>query len=438
MNPFFDLLVNALFVFSIIFIWIMLLYQFILTVGGFLFRRKLMQEKIELVNEDVLPTVSILIPARNEEIVIKKLIENIQDFKYPREKIEIICLNDGSKDRTGAILDRLAALDKRLKIIHIPEEKSGRGKGAVLNRGLLEAANDVIAVYDADNLPERDSLYKLCLNLISNKRLAAVTGKFRAYNKDQNFLTKLINMESIAFQWIIQAGRWFFLKISFLPGTNFVIWRSVLSEVGGWDDEALTEDTELTFRIYQKGYLIKFVPTATTWEQEPARLKTWVQQRTRWARGNIYIISTYGKELLRSKPNLASLELLNFLYLYYLFIFAILFSDILFILSLFKLVNIKVIGPYWILWSLAFLLFIIEILIALSFEKEDSFKSLALAFIAYLTYTKLWVFVVLRSFYQEYIQKKDRAWAKTERFDMNLLEVKPRNKKFALPLEEDL
>lgn len=425
MTSLLELLINAFFVFAIVFIWLMLLYQFILTIGGFLYRRKLEKTDCRDIDDDKLPSVSILIPARNEEKVIEKLIGSIQNFIYPEDKIEVIVINDGSQDRTEQIVSRLAQQDKRLKVITISPEKSGRGKGAALNRGLREASKDVLAVYDADNQPEKESLRMLCRELLSDERLAAVTGKFRAYNKDRNLLTRFINIECVAFQWIVQSGRWFFLKISFLSGTNFVIRKSILEEVGGWKDEALTEDSELTFRIYKKGYFIKFLPTALTWEQEPEKITTWIRQRTRWARGNIYIISTYAKLLFKSRPKLTSIELLNLLYLYYLFIFAILISDILFILSLFKLIQIRVLGPYPALWGLAFLLFVLEVFLAISFEKEDSLKSLWIIVLAYLIYTKLWVFIVLRSFHHEYIQKREKQWAKTERFEVRLSKVRP-------------
>jgi cellulose synthase/poly-beta-1,6-N-acetylglucosamine synthase-like glycosyltransferase len=197
-----------------------------------------------------------------------------------------------------------------------------------------------------------------------------------------------------------------------------------LKEIKGWDEQALTEDTELTFRIYAKGYMIKFLPTATTWEQEPERLSTWVRQRTRWSRGNNYILATYGKKIFKTRPNITSVELLNLFYLYYFFIFAILFSDIIFLLSLFGLVHIRVVGPYSILWGLAFLLYALEVLIALSYEREDSASNLFLAILAYFSYTKLWVFVVLKSLFQDYVRKSSRTWDKTERFD-----IEPENKK---------
>lgn len=412
------LLTDAIFVFSVIFIWLMIIYQFVLTIGGFRWRLKILKEEKIPVHKFELPTVSVLIPARNEEKVIGNILDKIRSLNYPQEKIEIIVINDGSTDRTKEVVEKTARIDARIKFIPIPPEESGKGKGAALNRGLKEASHEVIAVYDADNLPEEDSLIKLCKALLSDKRLAAATGKFRAYNKGKNLLTRLINLESIAFQWIIQAGRCLFFKISLLPGTNFVIWKSILQEVKGWNEEALTEDSELTFRIYEKGYLVKFIPASTTWEQEPEKLNTWIRQRTRWARGNNYILSRYGKHLFRPKLKPILIELLNFFYLYYFFIFAILFSDILFVLSFFKAVHIRVLGPYKELWALAFLLFLLEILIALSYEKEDSLISFGVSILAYLVYTKLWIFVVLRSLVEEYFIRKKRIWMKTERFDV--------------------
>jgi cellulose synthase/poly-beta-1,6-N-acetylglucosamine synthase-like glycosyltransferase len=418
MSIIFRIIINGFFVFSVVFIWLMLLYQFVLTIGGFLWKRKAIKEDSIEIDDNLLPSVSILIPAKNEEKVIASLLERIMEFDYPEEKLEVIVINDGSTDSTEKIISEIGAKDNRIHILNIPKEEGGKGKSAALNRALKEVSHEVIAIYDADNVPEKDSLRKLCKSLVSDKRLAAVTGKFRAYNKGRNFLTKMINIEGIAFQWIIQAGRWQFFNISAIPGTNFVIWKHVLDELNGWDVQALTEDSELTFRIYEKGYLIKFLPTATTWEQEPESLRVWIRQRTRWARGNNYIISKYRKKIFKSKPRMTLVELFYMLFLYYFFVFAILFSDILFILSLFGVVHIQVFGPYAELWGLAFLLYVLEVLIALSYEREDKFSSIYYILMAYLTYTKLWIVVVLRGFYQEYIRKGERTWAKTERFDV--------------------
>ncbi len=299
----------------------MLLYQFLLTLGGLFYWKK---EKMArpndqaLDNEERLPVVSILIPARNEALVIEGLLNGLAGQNYPSEKMEIIVINDGSTDMTA---DIVMSWQKRnnlnLKLINVSREESGRGKGAALNRGLSLCSGAVVAVYDADNLPEKDSLRKLVIELINHPRLAAVTGLFRAYNRHRNLLTRLINLESIAFQWIIQAGRNYFLNIAFLAGTNYVIRRNVLETLGGWDERALTEDTELTLRIYEQGWQVKFLPAAISWEQEPEKLKTWFRQRTRWARGNNDLILRQLRGLFQRRLSVTSLEMVNLFYLYY-------------------------------------------------------------------------------------------------------------------------
>ncbi len=410
--------IEILFVFSVVSIWLMLLYQFVLTIGGFLWRIAWLRSERRPVPPVEWPGISILIPARNEEKVILGLLDHLLTMDYPQDRMEIIVINDGSTDGTADLVRRVRATSPRVRLENIPAEEGGRGKSAVLNRGLALASHRLIAVYDADNRPEPGSLKILCRALEADPRLAAVTGKFRAYNKDRTLLTRLINIESIAFQWIIQAGRWFFLRVAFLPGTNFVIRKDVLERIGGWDVSALTEDSELTFRIYDAGYLVKFAPTAVTWEQEPETLRVWVRQRTRWARGNNYLISKYAKTLFRRKPGAMAFEIFNLLSLYYLFIFAVVFSDLIFILSLFGFVHIRIPGPFAELWALAFLLFILEVLIALSYEKEDRPGSVLYIALAYTFYTKLWAFVVLKGFYEDVFARKDRTWDKTVRFDI--------------------
>ena len=412
-----NFLLNGIFVFSVIFIWLMLLYQFVLCLGGFSLRQRLRRQAPTAIDDKQLPAVTVLVPARNEEKVIAATVAHLQRLHYPADKLEIMIINDGSGDGTLAAARRQAGNDPRFRFLDIPAAESGRGKSATLNRALQEAGGAALAVYDADNLPEEDALRLLAWELVSDRRLAAVTGKFRAYNAGRNLLTRFINLESIAFQWIIQAGRWFFLHISTLPGTNYIIWKSVVEALGGWDEEALTEDAELTFRIYQKGLWVGFLPRAATWEQEPETLAVWIRQRTRWARGNNYLISKFGRRLLRDRPRVTTFELLNLFFLYYFFVFAILFSDLIFVLSLFGLVHVRLFGPYLELWLLAFLLYVLEVLIALSFEREDTPRNLLVAVLAYFTYTKLWIFVVLKSLYQDVVQKKKRSWSKTERFD---------------------
>ncbi len=152
-------------------------------------------------------------------------------------------------------------------------------------------------------------------------------------NKNENLLTRFINIETLSFQSMLQAGRWQMHGIATLPGTNYVIWTRLIHELNGWDEEALTEDSELSVRIYELGYKIKFIPYAITYEQEPQEWKVWVKQRMRWVRGNNYVISKFFKHIPRFKNKRLGFDLLYTLLLYYVFFAAILISDVLFILT---------------------------------------------------------------------------------------------------------
>src|SRR5438132_7753678 len=255
-------------------------------------------------------------------------------------------LNDGSTDGTREILDRLAKTYPVIRPLHIPAGEGGKGKAAVLNRGLQLAQYDLIAIYDADNQPQPSALRYLAAQLVLHPELGAVLGKFRTLNRRRNWLTRFINIEGLSFQWIVQAGRWKLLKVSTLPGTNFIVRKEVLEEVGGWDEEALTEDAELSLRILEAGHRIKFVPYAVTWEQEPETIGVWFRQRTRWARGNFYVMRKFLTGLGKAKNKVLGLEVFYFLCLYYVFVVAILISALLFALGLFGVIFIHVPGPY--------------------------------------------------------------------------------------------
>ncbi len=413
-----SLFINYLFVISVILIWFMLGYQLLLFLLGFYYSRKSAQEKVRLArSKPELPPISILIPAHNEALVIQKTLDAILASVYPAGQLEVLVVNDGSTDNTASIVHRQANQDARVRLINIPPGKGGKGKSAALNAGFRLASHAVIGVYDADNQPEPQALRYLAEQLVSDSSLGAVIGKFRALNKNENLLLRFLNIESLSFQWIVQAGRWMLLKVCTLPGTNFLIHKPILERLNGWDEQALTEDAELTIRLSAAGHKVKFIPYAVTWEQEPRTVKTWLRQRTRWVRGNNYVLRKFALQLFRLKPRLIGFELLYSIALYYIFFFAILLSDLLFLLCILDLIFIPVLGPYNQVWIVAVLLFEMEILLALSREKgEDTPLNILLTFVIYFTYCQLWIVVVLKGFYDDFIVKREMKWSKTERF----------------------
>lgn len=408
--------IETLFVASAVTIWFIIAYQFALFLAGYVYSRRGARHVSPAEGFDW-PPVSILVPARNEARVIAATLGALGALDYPPDRLEIVVVDDGSTDETASLIGQIASRDARVRSLAVPAPDAGRGKAAALNFAFGEVRHDLIAIYDADNRPEPGSLRKLVAALGRQPGLAAAVGKFRTLNRDRNLLTRFINIESLVFQWIVQAGRWALLGVTTLPGTNFVIRREILNQVGGWDEQALTEDAELTIRVYETGRRIRFVPDAVTWEQEPERLATWFRQRTRWARGHNYVLARHLKRLLRLRPRVLALELLYALAIYYVVFAAIAISDLLFVLAGLRLISIRALGPYSEIWLLAFALFVLEAAIALSRERgEDSFGNLCLVVLAYFSYCQLWIAVVVRAFVDDVVLRRKRVWSKTERF----------------------
>lgn len=410
---------SFLFVVAVILIWFMIAYQFTLTLFGYINYLKSFRQKRSVdATEFDFPSCTIMIPAHNEAKVIGKTIEAMLRLEYPPDRLRILVINDGSTDETASVVQGYVSGDPRVVLFTVPPGEGGRGKSRALNIGLRQVQSDIIAIYDADNTPAPNALRYLAAQLISDKELGAVIGKFRTVNKDATLLTRFINIETLSFQSILQAGRWQMHNISTLPGTNFVIWTDLVRSLDGWDEEALTEDSELSIRIYEKGYKIKFIPYAVTYEQEPQEWKVWLRQRMRWVRGNNYVIGKFFKEIPKFKKKRLAFDILYTLSLYYVFFAAILISDVLFVVSGLGLVSIALPGPYTLVWIFAFFLFILEIFLAISFDGEDNFKSIGLILIMYFTYCQFWIYVVVKAVYVEYIKKEKRVWDKTVRFDV--------------------
>ncbi len=416
-----ELGLNIVFLVSVILIWFMIAYQLILTIAGFFHYRGSIKEKrlIDKENFDF-PKVTILIPAHNEEKVIKYTLDAMLELEYPEDKLDILVINDGSMDSTEEIVQSFADRDSRVRLYNVVKGEGGRGKSRALNLGLAQTNSEFIAVYDADNTPDRSALRYLMAQLLRDSSMGAALGKFRTVNKKRNVLTRFINIETLSFQSILQAGRWKMFKIATLPGTNFVIRRDLLDRLEGWDEQAITEDSELSLRVYQKEYRIKYVPYSITYEQEPEKLSTWVKQRTRWVRGNNYVSRKFLRQIPSFKNRFLAVELLYLFSLYYVFLFALVSSDVLFFLGIFNVVMITLPGPYTLVWIVGGILFLMEILLALSYDREDNLFNVFLTLLMYFTYCQLWLYIVGNAIYLDVIKKEKQTWVKTARFDVKV------------------
>ncbi len=413
---------ETIFITSLIIIWIFLLYHVFLSYQGYLYSQEMEREKRRLDNLYTqfsdLPFVSVLIPAHNEDVVIEATLKSIAAFAYPKEKYEIILINDHSTDNTKRIALALKEKIENLRVLDVPENE-GRSKGAALNYGVKHAKGKLIAVYDADNTPETKALLYLVLNIIRDNSIGAVIGKFRTRNRARNLLTKFINIETIFFQWTTQAGRGRVFKLTTIPGTNFIVRKKLLEEIGYWDPNALTEDTDVSIKLYQTGRWIKMVPYSITWEEEPERFTVWLKQRTRWALGNLQVIFKYLPKFFSLKKKKIYVDIVYFFLLYFMFFLAIIGSLYVFLTGGLGLTTLNLEGPFILLWILAIILFMVEVGITLTTERgENTLENMLLTFIMYFTYTQLWTFIMIRVFIiklRNIFTRKRIVWDKTKR-----------------------
>ena len=416
-------LADAVSLYAIITIWLFMALYVVLSVGGFLYylRCNASSGRNPPPNGKY-PMVSVLIPAHNEALVLSRTVRTILNFDYPKDRYEIIVINDNSDDNTLELLQEIQRKfpDRRLIVVSTDSTAGGTGKSNALNIGFSLAKGSVIAVYDADNTPEPSALRLLVENLLADKKIGAVIGKFRTRNRNASVLTRFVNIETLAHQCMNQAGRYFFFRLCTIPGTNYVIRRSIIEKIGGWDVKALSEDTEISFRIYRMGYYIKFLPQAVTWEQEPHLLNVWFRQRTRWARGNLYVLLKNFKYTFDSKAGPMRLDTLYYALVYVLMLSSLITSDAIFLGGIMGFIHVRLAGFSSLLWGMAIMVFVANIMLTLALERNEfNLQSVALVTVMLFTYAKLWVLVVVKAIYltiTDQLFHRAVKWDKTVRY----------------------
>jgi len=253
-----------------------------------------------LENSQYQPTVSILIPARNEERVIGRLLQRMTELTYPKEKLQIIVIDDASTDETREIAEQYSKTHSCIEIIHRSEKEGGHGKASALNAGSKHANSEIIFCFDADYHPQGDILEKLT-EVFANPKVGVVQGRITVLNEPQNIVTRLVALERIGGYRIDQQAREDLGLIPQFGGTVGGIRRSLLERLGGWDESILAEDTELTFRVYLAGFRVGYIYDAECYEEAVESWRAYWKQRYRWAKGHMQCAFKHSLRVLKSK-----------------------------------------------------------------------------------------------------------------------------------------
>ena len=249
-----------------------------------------------------LPMVSIIVPLKNEERVVSRLLKALENLDYPQDKKEIIVVDDASADKTREICVQYSLGHPEVRLL---SRSKSTTKAAALNFGLSHAHGQIIATFDGDSVPERDTLLK-AVKYFADSSVAGVQGRICSINADQNMLTRFISFEwAVQFDLFTRGKNELNLYVG-LAGTCQFIRKKALEEIGGWNEECLAEDTELSLRLIEKDHLIKYASEVRTWEESPFNIKGLVAQRARWYRGNIEVGTKFGR--LMKRPSLRRVD----------------------------------------------------------------------------------------------------------------------------------
>jgi len=250
-----------------------------------------------------LPTFSVLIPAKNEQLLLPRLLESLLHQNYPKEKVEIIVIGDGSTDATVDVCREYAKKSRgRVKLLC---GEGSKGKPCALNRALNVLKGDIVAVFDADNVPEPDALLNAARCFL-DESVTAVQGRTLAINSEINMLTKFVSLEESAWFEAYIRGKDALELFVHLKGTCQFIRKEALLGLGGWSEGHLAEDMEISARLTDRGYKIRYSSDVRAWQETPESLTQMFRQRVRWYRGSMEVALRYGS--LIGKPNVKRLD----------------------------------------------------------------------------------------------------------------------------------
>jgi len=239
--------------------------------------------------------VSIVIPCYNEAKHIGSAIGGLLDLDWPENMLEIIVVDDKSTDNSVEEIKKYVSKYGNVRLI--VNNKNSGGAAGPTNIGIRNAKYDFVAVADADSVPEREALKKMIGFLQEDKKVGGVTCSISVKTKNR-FIEKLQTIEYS----IIAFTRKLLDPVDgvyIMPGPFALYRKSVLVEVGGFDEKNMTQDIEMTWRILDSGYKVRMCLATRVNSVAPSKFKGWWRQRVRWNIGGIQTLLKYKNVFLR-------------------------------------------------------------------------------------------------------------------------------------------
>ncbi len=350
------------------------------------------------------PSVTIIVPAFNEEVNSTRTIDNLLKSTYTN--FEILFVDDGSNDATYSVVKEAYGNHPKVKVL----SKPNGGKASALNFAIEQSSNDILVCIDADTILLPDAI-ALMIPFFANEDVAAVAGNVRVGNP-VNLLSNWQKIEYTTSQNFERMAFDYVNAILVVPGAIGAFRRTVMDEIGGFNMDTLAEDCDLTVRILRAGYTVRSCNKAISLTEAPESLGMFIKQRFRWSFGMMQSFWKH-RDLLFSKkmPNMGWILLPNLL----IFGFIIpVFSPIVDVVFLFGLFSNH--AYVFIISYVAF--YLVELLISIAAYRYDNqkfgFKQAYMMFIQRFVYRQI-LFVVLIKAYLKAMKGELASWGVLKR-----------------------
>lgn len=246
-----------------------------------------------------LPSVTVVIPAYNEEKNIIKTLESVLNLDYPSNKLSLIVVDDKSTDKTRQVLDEFLRHYRGNVSVKAIHHTVNKGKGTALNTALQFTQSTYFVCLDADSYVERGALHKMLPYIEKDENIASVLPFIRI--PFSHGLTYRLQYVEYLVNFFLKKILGTIDSIHVTPGPFGLYRTAILRKLGGFDEKNLTEDLEIALRLQKNNYKIIQLLSTDVYTIPPSTFKGWYKQRNRWYKGTLFNIYKYKNLIFNRK-----------------------------------------------------------------------------------------------------------------------------------------
>ncbi len=237
--------------------------------------------------EGELPRVTVQLPLFNEPDVLDRLLECVARIDYPRDRFEIQVLDDSTDDTRERSKAKVADLVRRgIDAVYIHRTDRTGYKAGALDNGLKYAKGSLVAVFDADFLPQ-PSFLRTVVHHFADPKVGCVQARWGHLNRETSILTRVQALMLDGHHMVENRARFAAGRFFNFSGTGGIWRREAIGDAGGWQHDTLTEDLDLSYRAQTAGWRFVYREDHVTPAELPEEMEAFRAQQFRWAKGTV-------------------------------------------------------------------------------------------------------------------------------------------------------